>query len=268
MSSKYERKQRRREAQRKRQESQAANDSPSAPRPADEAVDGVDREKERDEGADSTNTNQTRDRKKVWPSRQFTVITELFVGVFIAVFTGAQVVYGVLQWYATEKQWSAMEQQLDSMWLDQRPWLCVHTPEAKELQAGEPMRCVVVVTNSGKTPAFIHEVTVMGEVMEMPPGDFEIGLKDLNFLDDKLSRRDPVQRNAVAPGGNFITTIDSPERFDQSKIDQIKGGRLALVLAIRLDYADIKGIRHRTVGCFQYSVTNNRFIDTFRQHMD
>jgi hypothetical protein len=193
-------------------------------------------------------------------------------------FTGVVAAATFAQAFITSCQWNAMQDQLELMKIDQRPWLSISEPTLEnftiqDIVMGKPTVVKFKITNSGKTPAIVTE----GNVSLLLAGRWDSTDKLIDGIDPFDRLMDPSTTQVpFAPNASltFWITKDfhhqiDPEIFDtgpevllqKDGIPMAPKNAQCLWFIGRLRYVNAYGQRYEPAECcFRYDVRAKGFV--------
>lgn len=147
----------------------------------------------------------------------------------------------------------SLQETIDSAHLDERAWIGECGEGVESFEKGKPIRIFIKLCNSGRTPAYRVQESLMWAVSPIPvdaPGD--ANWEQLYY----------TPGNAVPPqgsfmlhaGGNAVGTLRTPQEDQGSillnaKYDDILAGTTILYFYGRIAYSDTFGKVHHTELC-------------------
>lgn len=182
--------------------------------------------------------------------------------VMIAVFTIVLSYVTYLQWDVMAEQNDAVEQQLDQMRLDQRPWVGIETTRIDETQ--KKIDGWITWKNYGSNPAFIYA----NRMIAVPYNIDDKDLAELTEVHPDQPAEDFMQM-VIPPGRDFSaalpskmvifspTATDQPLPPDYTK--EVIDGKRAYYVIGAIFYKDANNARHVTGFCLIYDSKLKQF---------
>ncbi len=262
MSTKAQRKARRRE--RKRQSNkQAPNNQEAPPAPPAEPL-APEKSVNAEKPGDDDDTTKP-DRTKKQPKRRFGryAFWQLIFSASLVIFTLGQVIVGYWQWDATDKQWEVMR-------LDQRPWLSFDVPEIAPPGIPDTIHGTIQLKNVGKTPAIVTGYAVAVQIKVSDGGqivfqndDVLAHYPDLGIDIDNISTALHTAANAtqhqavLAPGASTTYNVIDTMPLNDEDIGVLSENGVIIVIAYA-EYLDTSKSPHKTRTCFVYGYDSGK----------
>lgn len=198
-------------------------------------------------------------------------VTRFWFPLIVAAAAAVQAIVSYYQWSALQdqnavmleqnaimaKQSAAAQETLNQMKVDQRPWIVLDEPQedGNVLSAGKPSSTTFAMRNTGKTPAYIKEVSA-----------FSVALaKD---VDVTRAMTDPHRYSGrrgmellLAPGENKRYLVRDTGSLSVKGIEELRSGALIYYVIAEIVYADSNGIRHMSRSCWSLDRTLHSFVD-------
>jgi hypothetical protein len=150
----------------------------------------------------------------------------------------------------------SIEASIENFRLDQRAWLGYRAVGILEpITAHRPLRMVLSIKNTGKTPALkVRESTTTAG-----PNKPNAVIPGPSFKEKANGSID--SQAVVQPDGELTIPVDYPKDISQPFIDAIKAGVTTIYIVSKVTYSDVFGRTHYTTFCAELSATLNAFSE-------
>jgi hypothetical protein len=189
-----------------------------------------------------------------------------FVLAFVGIVTLIEIIRGGTDTHdlalAAENQSVTMKNQLEAMRIDERAWLGVVHKGKPVLVANAAPSMLLVVTDTGKTPAIHVSGNYYVEVIENGQNPhFEAQVAHLKTIDGVILPNGfieiPVQRWRHTPGA--APDIGEPDPLTKEEKEALEDGNAWMAVHGLIYYGDVFQKRHWVRFCYWYHFTLGRF---------